>query len=305
MKPLYISEEEKQNLLKEFTEYINTTAFTGEFSFSKTYTYKNENKIKAKVIYTPGAYVKTITLLSKFSTEVAWHVLVHRGDNPNEFIVYDVLVYPQKVTGATVQTDDEDYTKFMIDLTDEQAEYMHGQCHSHVNMGVTPSGTDLSHQERLLKMLNNQGFYLFQIWNKSLSVNTYIYDYDNNVKYDPEDVDVEVVDDEGVLMSDFTKEAKDLVVNTPVTKPVQTGWGSSYGSNYGGNYGSNYGGSWNSGYNDSYDAVYGKEKKKDVKSAAGGKNKDDIDEDDLDTEKFLLNWARNNPYYYNDFQGVW
>jgi hypothetical protein len=239
-----------------------------------------------------------LTLLAKFNTEVAWHVLMYRGTEPNTFYVYDVLVYPQKVTGSTVNTNDEDYTQFMVDLTDQQAEDLRGQCHSHVNMGVTPSGVDLTHQEKLLKMLNCQGFYMFQIWNKSLAVNTYIFDYDNNIKYDPEDVDVEVEFEDHTMASEFVKEAKDNVVNA--APPAWSGYGSgSFGYNSG-----VYKGSLGKDYGSNYDY----DKKKDVKSTSAVSGKSEVDQDDLDEldeDEWLAKWVRNNPYYYNDFQGVW
>ena len=41
--------------------------------------------------------------------------------------------------------------------------------HSHVNMGTSPSSVDLNHQEEILRMLGDNDFYIFMIWNKSFA----------------------------------------------------------------------------------------------------------------------------------------
>lgn len=290
MKPIFITEEQKEQLVREFAEHVKSSMFNGEYSFCKAYTYDDKTKRKAKIIYTADAYVKTLSLLAKFDTEVAWHILVRRGDAENEFIVYDVLVYPQKVTGSTVNTNDDEYTQFMIDLTDNEADNLRGQCHSHVNMAVSPSGVDTAHQEKLLQMLNDQGFYLFQIWNKKLDVNSYLYDYDNNIMYEPKDVDIDIMDQNEFLMTDFINEAKDEVKQVyTYTYPAAT----------------------KTGYSDNYTNYYGKQfAPKDEKKSFKKKKKSNLHYengwsgwDDLDDDVDIIDsWADYADYYYG-YQG--
>ena len=54
-------------------------------------------------------------------------------------------------------------------------------------------------------------FYIFMIWNKSLSVHTLIYDMTQNVLYESDDVEVKLLDDD--CMSEFLADAKDKVRN--------------------------------------------------------------------------------------------
>lgn len=211
MKPIFISEEEKQKIIQEFTASLSASLYEGEISFSKSYVYDEKKHDKAILYYTPEAFTKTVMLIHKFDSEVAWHALIRRGEEPNEFIIYDVIVYPQEVTGATVNTDDEGYAQFMISLTDEEAAFMHAQCHSHVNMGTTPSSTDKTHQESVLKMMNGRGFYVFQIWNKSLATTNFIYDFDNNIMYESKDIVLQVLDETWGDLNAFVTNAKRIV----------------------------------------------------------------------------------------------
>ena len=206
MKPIIIDEQEKAALLKEFEEAMSKSMFQGTFTFTKKYTFQGTDK--AHIFYTPVAFAKTVMLLKNFDSEVAWYCLVERGEEDNEFIVFDVLVYEQQVTGATVEADVE---KFMIGLTDEQNAHLYCQCHSHVNMGTTPSSTDLTHQAGVVASMNGQGFYMFQIWNKRLETTNFIYDFDNNVYWENADIDVQIMDEEWGDLSYFINDAKKIV----------------------------------------------------------------------------------------------
>ena len=221
MKPIFISDQEKEKLIKEFTESLDSGLYDGSLSFTKSYIFDAKTRPNATIVYTPEAYAKTIMLLSKFNSEVGWHALVKRGVFHDEYVIYDVIVYPQQVTGATVNTDDAGYAKFMIDLTDEQAEFMHAQCHSHVNMDTSPSTVDRHHQEGVLKCMNNEGFYIFQIWNKRLECTSFIYDFDHNIMYESKDIDLEIMDENHNYLSDFIADAKTMVV-TKAAVPAQS-----------------------------------------------------------------------------------
>ena len=63
-------------------------------------------------------------------------------------------------------------------------------------------------------------FYIFMIWNKSLSVHTLIYDMEKNILYENNDVDVMMIADEG--MDAFLTDAK-AKVQKSTTKKSQSG----------------------------------------------------------------------------------
>ena len=201
---------------EEFMKQLNRAhLFNGAFSFARKYDYPANQYSKARVLYTPLAFTKMQALLQGFATEIAWHGLVLRGEDPGDYIVYDIVTHKQTVSGAKVDTDDEEYREFLMSLSDEDAANLCLQAHSHVNMSTTPSDTDLAHQERIIadKARKKRGFQIFQIWNKNMKVNSYVYDFDENVYYEEGDVEVDVLLDakSDYLVCDFIQDAKALV----------------------------------------------------------------------------------------------
>ncbi len=195
---------------------------------------------KAELIFTPTAWIKMKALVEEFSTEVEWHGLVRRTAK-NVFVIEDILNFAHEVTGATVTSDQEAYNAFIDSLPDEVFDKMKMHGHSHVNMGTTPSATDMDYRKNVV---NNTGkptpehdeFQIFVIWNKRDDHEAQIYDLTNNILYGVKDIIIKVGFEDGTTLKEFIKEAKKLV-----TTPKSTYQSSNYG-NYGyGNYGG-YGG---------------------------------------------------------------
>lgn len=212
----------------------------GKISYTKTFGYINR---KATVYFTEMAWMKMQTLIREFDKEVAWHGVAYRGEDESkdEYFITDILVYPQEVTGATVNTDQGKYETWLMMHEDDVFNNIRMQGHSHVNMGTTPSGVDTTHQEKILAQLEDDMFYIFMIWNKRGEKNIKIYDLAKNILFDGTDVSVEVQDD-GTGMAAFIAEAKKMVQDKKytVTPPTNNGYKSVYGSCYSGGSG-NYG----------------------------------------------------------------
>lgn len=220
----------KTECINEFSKALSmvSTLDDGKFTFTKLFQKNNE---KATIVYTSKAWIKLTEIMKTFEKEVGWHGLVKRNpENDKEFIIYDIIVYPQTVTSVTVNTDQKAYEQWLFD--DDKDDVfndirMHG--HSHVKMGVTPSGTDIAHQSGILSTLNNNTFYVFQIWNKSLTSWSKIYDLKNNIMYEDTDIQIKICDE----LCDYTKfiaESKNMVKeSTP-----------SYNNTYYGSYYSGY-----------------------------------------------------------------
>ena len=210
----------------EFEKALQSSRFVnGQFTFSKQFT--NTGK-KASLCFTPEAYAKMTALVQAFDKEVAWHFVTERGENENEYIIYDVMVYPQTVTAATVDMDVDGYGKWLeagLRANDERFFHMHGQGHSHVNMGVSPSSTDMDHQRKTLADLRQNGFYVFVIWNKRNEHNIWIYDLDKNTVFENADITVHIGNSD---FSGFIKEAKELVRTQTYVTPVQNRWNGGY-----------------------------------------------------------------------------
>lgn len=227
MRPVKLRETELDQLAAEFREVLSRTKmFDGKISFTKEYKY--ENAEKAQVVFTPLAYIKMFNLIDKFDSEVGWHCVVRRdSERESRFIISDILVYPQYVTGTTVNTDQARYTTWLMCHDDEVFNAIRGHGHSHVRMGVTPSGVDTTHWEGILSQMGDDDFYVFQIWNKNGAHTIKVYDLKNNVLYEDGDVEVSIGDN-GIDMESFVSDARELVqkktytYTKPTTTPVQT-----------------------------------------------------------------------------------
>ena len=140
-------------------------------------------------------YMKMRQLVLQSGDEIAWHGFVKR-DGMN-FTLYDIIMYPQYNSAATTKSDEEEYSKWVL----RQYEFenfcdmkMHG--HSHVNMGCTPSDTDMQFRENILKNLKKDSFYIFMIMNKQGSFTIELYDYVTGMIYDTSDITVYTDDPE-------------------------------------------------------------------------------------------------------------
>lgn len=191
----------KQQALADFQAMLEKLSDTPEklldtISFREKYVLGPQN-IQQQVIYiTASAYLKMLTYVLTTEKELAWHgtVLTDLEKHPNKYFITDVFLYPQTVTGATVTTDQEKYNTWTQDLDDDTFNNMRFQGHSHVRMGVTPSGVDTTFYEDLVQNLHNGEFYIFMILNKSQDMYFRIYDTKNNIMYDKEDITVIVLD---------------------------------------------------------------------------------------------------------------
>jgi len=223
MKPIKITEEVENKMLEsffanfrkeweKFKENMNDTKFT----FSTDFSMKAKEKIT--IVYSQKAYVRMEALVNYYDTEVAWYGLVKKLSD-TLYYVYDVKICKQYVNGSKVDTEDNDTLEFFNSLTDDEAEHMHFQAHSHVKMSTAASGVDLQNQADVVRSMGKSGFYIFQIWNKSGDINTYLYDLDNNMFYDKNDVVIDI-EDEDDTVSGFIASTKELVLEKK-TYPYQ------------------------------------------------------------------------------------
>ena len=293
-KPIKMTPEIQQQCILDFTKRLAEARMTGRgFEYKKTFEY--EVDMKAKVHYTQKAWYKTIMLVETQGKEVGWHGVCRRDPNDDtRFVIEDIIVYPQAVTGATITPDPKEYNLWMEGLDDDTYNNMRFHGHSHVNMAVSPSGTDMTFRSDRLGQLGEDDYYIFQIFNKRGEISTEVYDYRNNILYESKDVDTVVDCGDGdmkmwetyktvgkmLLASSvedlqpainlfkeagtaaFLEEAKALVVEHKPTygagQRTQGYSGGSYGgySGYGG-YNGGCNGGYSSGYNGGYISGYG------------------------------------------------
>lgn len=230
-KPIQLTEDLLQEMQKEFAEALRKAKMSdGKITYTKSFVWKEDTDV-ATLEFTPTSYVKMVSLLQHFDSEVAWHGVVSRDtEDPLHFVIEDILVYPQKVSGATVNTDQEEYTNWLYGLEDAVFNALKMQGHSHVDMGVSPSSVDLTHQSEILSQLEGDMFYIFMIWNKRLEHTIKIYDLGSNTLYEDEDIQLVCPD-----LEDFLTEADQMVKkksSAPAAKSKKSSAGYSAYSGY-------------------------------------------------------------------------
>jgi hypothetical protein len=210
-KIIRLTQEDIEKCINDIREQLSQHKLAdGKFEFQKNF---GDTKERIKINFTPDAYAKMIAIIHEFDDEVAWHGLV--ASLPDGYVIYDILVYPQEVSGVTVNTDQAEYEKWLMNHEDSVFDNIRMQGHSHVNMGVTPSATDIEHQKKILDQLDDGMFYIFMVWNKKFECNVKIYDLERNILFESKDVDVGLLDADKSL-SGFLDEAKKMVKRKPI-----------------------------------------------------------------------------------------
>lgn len=219
-KPIVLTKELKMKMLQEFAAKLNSAKLSDK-KFTYTCELAEDTKAKATVCISLKAYHKMFALVTNFSSEVAWHGVCKRDENSdNVFHITDILVYPQIVTGSTVNTDQKAYEEWLFGLDDEVFNNLRFQGHSHVNFSTTPSSVDKDNQDKLLTQLRGDMFYVFMIVNKRCEVHTEIYDLKTNTAYDTRDIETVIEGFENT--ADFIAEAEVMVKTKPaVTTPAK------------------------------------------------------------------------------------
>lgn len=209
-RPIKLTEELRNNIVSEFTEFIdNEKMFSGELNFKKKFEWEDEER--ASIIFNTSAFIKMYALIQDCSDEVAWHGVAKRNsENTSEFIISDIMVYPQEVTGVTVNTDQVEYQNWLYSFDDETFNNIRMQSHSHVNMTTSPSSTDLTHQEKILSQCDDSMFYIFMIWNKKMEHTAKIFDLANNTLYENEDIDI-IIGENSFDIKGFLENSRSLV----------------------------------------------------------------------------------------------
>ena len=226
MKPIRLCKEDKEKIIEEVRQKLDKDPLAGgKFEYSTSFYYEKGKDFKKPTIkFTSTAWNKMRKLVEMFNKEIGWQGLIKRISD-KEWLIYDILVYKQKVSGVTVDTDDDDFNKFIVEawgLVDiEAGESPNFQGHSHVEMSVSPSTVDLNDQATRMKGMT-EGYYVFTIQNKKGDSSWWIYDFDNNVMYDTKEIEIEVEGDE---YTKFAEAAKQLVSDTYKYIPTYGGYG--------------------------------------------------------------------------------
>ena len=193
MKTLRVDESFKAEALRQFEEMLQGYKPTdGAINFKIDPAAENKTN-KMQVHMTGPAYLKMLALIQECSMELAWHGLVERKDDYT-MLITDILCYPQEASSATVDAKEAEYYDWLMKLDDEVVNHMRFQGHSHVNMGVSPSGRDTDNWQKLFQMCQNpDDFYIVCIANKSGATTWRVYDNKTGYLYEEKDVEFKVI----------------------------------------------------------------------------------------------------------------
>lgn len=119
--------------------------------------------------------------------EIGWFFTVQQ-DTQNKRVLYikECLLFPQEVHATTTEINGEKLTQFATDLLSQEGgmdiwNELRGWGHSHVNMGVTPSGQDDTQMEFFARA--GQPFFVRCIANKKGDIKFDLYDYESGVSF--------------------------------------------------------------------------------------------------------------------------
>lgn len=179
----------------------------------------NRNLVEPTVYITGDAYVKMRHLVDKTSTEIGWFGTVTKMPNlPETYIIDDILVYPQTVSGATCEQDEDRMFEFEMSLTTDQVNRKRFQGHSHVSMGVTPSGVDENFYKDLLTQVND--YFIILVTNKRNEYHIRFYDKANNLLYT--EVPIHLILDDGTEINSWYEEAEKKLSKPEYHYPVNS-----------------------------------------------------------------------------------
>lgn len=190
MRHIKLTDSAKQHLFKQLTKQLEKGAKSYTVDLDTLLEVPVENPLELTI--STQAYMKMATLVNNFDKELAWHMQCSRNPapdgSPGTIVIEDVLVYPQVVTATTVESDDDNYEEWLMNLPDSAYNSIRGHGHSHVNMSVTPSQVDIDYSETLIQHIND--YYVFIILNKRGEMSIKVYDFEAGLIYNTADIHV-------------------------------------------------------------------------------------------------------------------
>lgn len=156
---------------------VNTTTNTKGISLIQ-----REAAVKAPTVWvTPQVRAEMDLVISHCQKEVGWMCLV---ENPEEghFVITDIYIPKQTVHAAETDIDESAMQELALSLIsqDIDTDKLYAWFHSHVNMGVSPSGQD---ERQVEEFLEGCPVFIRGIMNKRGEFKVDVYYRDHNVAF--------------------------------------------------------------------------------------------------------------------------
>lgn len=158
------------------------------------------------------AYLKMQEYVKQSDKEIGWLGSVERFGK--DYLIKDVYLFDQEVNATTCEITEEGLSQFALELMQHPngAEIWNTIAlwgHSHVNMGVSPSGQDNTQLDFFLKNME-EGFFIRLIQNKRNEVDIKIVDLDKNIIINDIQQKVVMKNDEITRINELNKQIKEL-----------------------------------------------------------------------------------------------
>lgn len=190
----------------------------------------------------PKAFMKMQTLVMGYDKEVGWYGTA-KNIGENEYRIEDILIFPQYTSSCFIDDENGDpleSTRWLESLSDDEYNNRRFHGHSHVNMTVSPSGTDNAFFKRFSDSNSAVGsFTIDLIINKSMQMHWWVMTEDGT-EYKNKDINVMLEIEEGVTNIEYYESTKayvkDLVPSTKFIFGVKSGYYSTKTSYSGASY---------------------------------------------------------------------
>ena len=246
MKKLRASVDEKVKFIEDITERLSWFNRESLEDFNIDDLKKEYSKLPDKVNkptlqITAEAYMKMLELINQSDVECSWHGLVLRNEEENSYLIYDILVFPQRNSATSTTTDEKEFAEWQTELILDpnfpiERLRMHG--HSHVNMNVFSSGVDDKYQKDLITKVDDGDYYIFLIMNKKMEICIFIYDFSQQIMFEKNEINFQIVGQNGDIKAWAKKELDEkAITQRPVTaktytKPASSYYDDDYGTSY-------------------------------------------------------------------------
>ena len=103
MRPIRLTEDAINAYMTALKEQLTNMRMYKKTTFSVDPAKSIKSTTRPVINFNALAYIKMLTLVDSCATECAWHGIVEANEERTRFDIVDILVYPQTISGATVQ----------------------------------------------------------------------------------------------------------------------------------------------------------------------------------------------------------